>query len=300
MIDQKEIFAQLNEGILAERSYIFKKNLKKNLPLIMKNGGLSSVVQSLKGKHMLVIGSGPTLDDSIEILKKLRSKKDIIFIAADMALKPLYGCGISPHYVITCETTPVDFFSGIDTGKMHLLAFSCSSHSNIRRWNGGMSFFNWMVDGDLYDELWKEAGEGLGFVASGGIVTTQAVSLVLGCNVSSLLLVGNDMGFFDRFYASGTSQSEKKFFISGRLNPHTSIDMNRGRMARDYQVKRGGELFYTNNQFLAARLWLENLFKSAPYPVAECGKPGCSAGVIQKIDLAGYLDIFENRTNGGI
>lgn len=300
MINQNEIFAQLNEGILAERSHIFKKNLEKNLPLIRKYGGLAPVAASLEKKHVLVIGSGPSLDQSVEILEKIRQVRDIVFIAADMALKPLYKSGISPDYVITCETTPVDFFSGTDTSRMHLLAFSCSSHSNIRRWGGGVSFFNWMVEGGIYDELWKTAGGDLGFVATGGIVTTQAVSLVLGCNVSSLFIAGNDMGFFDRFYASGTTPAEKKYFFSGRLNPDTSIDMNKGRAARDYQVKRDGELFYTNNQFLAARLWLENLFKSAPYPVAECGKPGCSPGTIQKVDAGTYLDIFKSINNGGL
>ena len=98
---------------------------------------------------------------------------------------------------------------------------------------------------NLYDDLWKEAGEELGFVATGSIVTTQAVSLVLGCGIASLLLVGNDMGFFDRFYASGASPAEKKFFISGRLNPHTSIDMNRGRAGQGLRGKKGrGAVLY--------------------------------------------------------
>ncbi len=295
MINQDEIFTKLNEGLLAERSRAFVNNLRKNLSLIRKWGGLRPVVESFAGKHVLVIGAGPSLDYCYETLRTLRLRDDILFLASDMALKPLYSHGILPDYVITCETTPTDFFSEINTEKMHLLAFSCSSHSNIRKWTGAVSFFNWMVDGGIYDELWAEAGEGLGFVATGSIVTTQAVSLVLGCSIASLLLVGNDMGFFDRFYATGSSPCEKKFFISGRLNTHASIDMNRGRSARDYEVRRDGELFYTNNQFLGARLWLERLFGSAPYPVADCSRPGCSSGIVHKIDLAGYLAIFNNK-----
>jgi hypothetical protein len=295
MINQEEIFANLNEGMLVERSRAFKNNLKKNIPFIRKCGGLSSVVGDFTGKHVLVIGSGPSLDNCIDTLKELRLRSDVLFLASDMALKPLCGHGIQPQYVITCETTPTDFFSEINTGNMHLLSFSCSSHSNIRKWKGSISFFNWMIYGGIYDDLWKEAGEELGFVATGSIVTTQAVSMVLGCGVASLLLAGNDMGFFDSFYASGASPAEKKFFISGRLNTHTSIEMNKGRMARDYHVKRDGELFYTNNQFLAARLWLENLFKSEPYPVADCSRPGCSSGIVHKIDIAEYLAIFNNK-----
>ncbi len=295
MVNQDEIFSKLNEGILAERSRAFGNNLKKNVPLIKRWGGLRPVVESFTGRHVLVIGSGPSLDNCYAELKALRMRDDIIILASDMALKPLYLHGIVPQYVITCETTPTDFFSGINTENMHLLSFSCSSHSNIRNWKGEISFFNWMVDGEFYNNLWKEAGEELGFVATGSIVTTQAVGLVLGCGIASLLLVGNDMGFFDRFYASGASPNEKKFFTSGRLNPHTTSEMNKGRAARDYEVRREGELFYTNNQFLAARLWLEKLFQSAPYPVADCSMPGCSSGIVHKLDLAEYLSIFNNK-----
>ncbi len=295
MIDQEEIFSKLNEGILTERGRAFKRNLAKNLPLIKKWGGLRPVVQSLSGKHILVIGSGPSLDSSYEALETLSRREDIILIVSDMALKPLWSRGIRPQFIITCETTPTDFFSGIDTESMHLLSFSCSSFSNIRKWRGKISFYNWMVNGEIYDQLWSDAGEELGFVATGSIVTTQAVSLALGCGIASLLLVGNDMGFFDRFYASGAGPSEKKFLISGRFNPHNTIDMDKGRRAREYRVIRSGELFYVNNQFLAARLWLERLFSSAPYPVADCSTPGCSAGIVQKIGLAEYLELFSGK-----
>lgn len=293
MVNQEELFSKLNDGMLAERSRIFNKNLKKNIPLIAKWGGLRPVVGCFSGKHVIVAGAGPSLDNCYGALKRLCHRRDILIIAADMALRPLCANGIVPQYVITCETTPVDFFSEIDTADIHLLSFSCSSFSNIRRWRGRISFYNWMTDGGIYNKLWEEAGEGLGFVATGSIVTTQAVSFALGCGIASLFLAGNDMGFFDRFYASGTSQCEKKYFFSGRLNTHASIEMNRGRLARDYQLKRDGELFYTNNQFLAARLWLENLFGSAPYPVADCSVPGCSPGIVHRISIENYLSILE-------
>ncbi len=298
MINQEEIFSKLNDGMLAERSRSFENNLKKNIPLIARWGGLMPVVGSFAGKHVIIIGAGPSLDSCYGVLGKLRSREDILLLSSDMALKPLCEQNIVPQFVITCETTPTDYFSEIDTSEIHLLSFSCSSFSNIRKWKGKISFYNWMTDGEIYSNLWREAGEGLGFVATGSIVTTQAVSLALGCGVASLLLVGNDMGFFDRYYASGTSSAKKKYFLSGRFNTHSSIEMNTGRSARDYHVKRDGELFYTNNQFLAARLWLEKLFRSAPYPVADCSRPGCSPGVISRIDIQDYISIFEKNSGG--
>ena len=295
MINREEIFLKLNEGMLAEKGYAFKKNLNKNIPLIKKYGGLKNVVDSFKNKHVLVIGAGPSLEKKYDILRILMSNDNILLLSADIALKPLYENGIKPHFVITCETTPNDFFSGINTENIHLLAFSCSANTNLRKWKGPISFYNWMVNSEFYDNLWRIAGENLGFVATGSIVTTQAVSLALGCGIASLLLIGNDMGFFDKFYAAGVVPAEKMFFVSKRLKTPATIDMNKGRSARDYEIIREAELFYTNNQFLAAKLWLEKLFQSAPYPVADCSKPGCSSGVIHKIDLKEYLAIFNKR-----
>lgn len=297
MVNREEIFTRLNEGMLSERGRIFRSNLRKNLPLIRSSGGLKRVVGNLKGMHILAIGSGPSLDSCYNTLKILRRRHDILFLAADMALKPLVENGIQPHYVITCETTPSDYFSGIDTGGCHLLAFSCSSFSNLRKWNGKISFYNWMVSGDYYNSLWAEAGTDLGFVATGSTVFTQAVSMALGCGIASLLMVGNDMGFFDKFYASGTFSAENKFFISGRCNTPATIEISKGRKARDYEIRRESLLFYTNNQFLAAKLWLEDLFGKAPYPVADSSIPGCSAGVVLKITLDDYLAVFNRYNN---
>jgi hypothetical protein len=295
MVNHEEIFSKLNEGMLAEKGSAFKNNLNKNIPLIKKYGGLKSVVDSFKNKHVLVIGAGPSLEKNHDALKTLASNDNILLLSTDIALRPLYENGIKPQFVITCETTPNDFFLGIDTSDIHLLAFSCSSNTNLRKWKGKISFYNWMITGNIYNDLWQKAGEHLGFVATGSIVTTQAVSLVLGCAIASLLLIGNDMGFFDKFYASGSLPAEKIFFSSKRLQTHAAMDMNKGRKARDYEIIREGELFYTNNQFLAAKLWLEELFQSAPYPVADCSKPGCSSGVIHKIDLKEYAKLFNKE-----
>lgn len=299
MTSRNDIYASLNEGLKDERGWALRGNLEKNLPLIASSGGLSGVVENFAGKHVVVIGAGPSLDMNIPYLKKYKDRLDFVYLASDMALRPLLLSGIEPGYVITCETTPADFFSGLDTGNIHLLSFSCSSSSNLRRWKGKISFYNWMIEGDPYTGLWDRAGRDLGSVATGSIVTTQAVSIALGCNVFSLLLVGNDLGFYDRFYASGTVGSVKRLLASGRLNPEVNIEINTARRARYYEVRRDGALFYTNHQFLAAKYWLEDLFSKNPYPVVDCSEPGCSEGKVTRMGLKEYLDGLDRKKRRG-
>ena len=70
MINRDELYSNLNNGLLRERSRILKSNLEKNLPLIKKNGGLQKIVKDLDGKEVFVIGAGPSLNKELPILKK--------------------------------------------------------------------------------------------------------------------------------------------------------------------------------------------------------------------------------------
>lgn len=295
MINRNDIYTELNNGIIEERGRVLKNNLGKNLSLISGRGGLMRVTGDFKGKHVVVIGAGPSLDKNISHLKKYRERLDFVYLVADMALRPLILSGIKPRFVITCETTPADFFSGIDTTGIHLLSFCCSSPSNLRKWRGDISFYNWMVEGDPYTELWDRSGRDLGSVATGSIVTTQAVSIVLGCSPASLIMVGNDMGFYDRFYARGTVNSDKRLLNTRRLNPGVNIEINSARRGRQYEIRRNRAVFYTNNQFLAAKYWLEDLFGKNPYPVIDCSEPGCSEGKVVRMELKEYLESIDKK-----
>lgn len=294
-MENSELFGKLNKGLLDERLGAFRRNVKKNLPLIKSCGGLAAVVPELKGRHIFIAGAGPSIEESIPFLKKYRSRSEIAIIAVDMALKVLLKHGIRPGYVISCETHPALFFAGAETENIRLLAFSCMSSTNLRSWKGSISFFNWMIHGEPFDELWETAGVDLGFVAAASVVTTQAVSIALGCSPASIVIMGNDLGFKDRFYAAGTESGFKNFIYSGRLEPVVSLEMSRVRRAREYEIRRGAAKFYTNNQFLAAKKWLESLFKEQARPVYDCSIPGCSESSVIKTDMKSIMQGFEKK-----
>lgn len=296
MVDREELYSSLNEGILAERLVSFERNLRKNLDLIRRHGGLRRVIPELEGKLAVVIAAGPSLDDRIDLLRQYQHRRELVYIAADMALRPLARRGIVPRFVVSCETSPLDFFGGIDTGRMHLLAFSCMSHANLMRWRGDMSFYNWMMKRPEYERLWERAGQDLGFVATGGLVTTQAVAFALGCGIGGLVLAGNDLGFTDRYHARESVPCRASVDGADRLSPPESGEMARRRRAMEYRIERGARSFYTTGQFLAAKMWLEDLFKGARIPVYDCSDPGCSEKYVAKMDLQDVLYSLPGRT----
>ncbi len=294
-MNKDELFKDINEGIAAERQRAFRANLRKNLPYIRHFGGLKRVVGLLSGRHVVVVGAGPSLGEGLRALKKYGDRRELAVIAADMALRPLVKQGIRPAFVISCEATPTGFFDGIETGSMHLLAFSCMAHSTLRVWRGDVSFYNWMLRGELYDELWRDAGEDLGFVATGSIVTTQAVSLALGCPVGTLAMAGNDLAFYRSFYLRGTLRHARYVEACDRFAAPETLEFAAIRRAREYVIDRNGRVYFTNGQFLAAKMWLEDLLPRQSLPIIDSSEPGCSERAVRKARLEEHLRLLDRR-----
>ncbi len=294
-IDRDALFAALNEGILDERAGAFRRNLARNRDAIRRHGGLRAVVPLIEGRHVTIVGAGPSLEGALGPLGRYHHRQELCVIAADMALRPLARNGIRPAFVISCETKPVDFFAGVDTTGMHLLAFSCMSSVNLRRWRGRVSFYNWMIHNDRYDPLWRDAGEELGFVATGNLVTTQAVALALGCRIASLALFGNDLGFRRRYYAAETVRFHETLCAVDRLLPLPTAEFRTARRAAEYALLRGNDAYCTNSQFLAAKLWLEELFSKQAVPIFDCSDPGCSGSHAIKLAPKEYFARFDRK-----
>jgi hypothetical protein len=294
-MDSSELFERINQGVSSERMYALSRNVRINKPLIDEHGGLSPVPGALRNRHCVVAGAGPSLERNLPHLLSISRRPDVVIICADMAFIPLVKAGIVPRYSISCETTPRDFFSGVDTSRTELLAFSGVCPRIAREWKGPIRFYNWMIHSPEYDELWKEAGLHLGFSATGSTVTTQAVSIAMGCGVKSLALAGNDLGFRDMFYLRGTLRGDEFLLASTRVSPLSAVQMSVCRRNRRYAIPRD-RVYYTNHQFLAAKQWLEKLFAGGPFHVYDCCEPGCSGKNIVRIPLDTYV---ETVINGG-
>jgi len=115
--------------------------------------GLQRIMPGLEGKTAVSL-PGPSLEKN-SCPQQYQHRRELVYIAADMAFGLLSGLESRPHLSCPAKQAPWIFSAGIDTGRMHLLAFSCMSHANLLRWGGGMSFYNWMMQRPEYDELWK-------------------------------------------------------------------------------------------------------------------------------------------------
>ena len=297
-MDRQELYAQINAGMTQERFHSFERSLRLNKPFIARWGGLHPLVAELKDRHVVVCGAGPTLEEGMPHLKKISERANVALIAADMAYRPLLRAGIHPRYAISCETTPRDFFAGLDTSKTTLLAFSCVCPRTVREWKGPIRFYNWLLRGEPWDALWNEAGTSLGFAATGSIVTSQALSIALGCGAQSVMLAGNDLGFADHCYARGTVRDAGVIAACTRRAPLDAIEFSAAWRARHYVIPRGEKKYYTNHQFLAAKYWMEDTASKSRIPVYDAGIPGCSPGKVEKLGMKHYAEMVLSSRKG--
>jgi hypothetical protein len=297
-MNKEDLYKGLNDGVKDERLRAFEINLRKNKPYIEDHGGLLPVTEMLAGKHVVIAGAGYSLAKSLPQLKELSRMDNVVIISSDMALRPLVKYGIFPKFVISCETTPRYFFDDIDSSRISLLAFSCVCSRTVRYWRGRVFFYNWMIKSEPYSTLWRRAGEGLGFAATGSTVVTQGLSIALGCAIRSAALFGNDLAYKNFYYLPQTVSHHADTCNSTRIDPLPGKEFRRIRNARQYVVRRGERSYYTHNQFLAAKYWIEDLAGKLDMTLLDCSEPGVAGKNILNISMKQYYDFIMKEKNG--
>ncbi len=80
---------------------IWSKNILKNITVLSSSSDISVVRNIFNGKKAILIGAGPTLEDSIKEIKK--HKEYLIIIAIDTAYSFLLKNNIVPHFILSAD-----------------------------------------------------------------------------------------------------------------------------------------------------------------------------------------------------
>jgi hypothetical protein len=138
------------------------------------------------GKDVVVAGAGPSLDECAPALRRHRSK--FVLVAASGAVPPLRAAGIDPDWVVALEgkDTVVNDLADLPE-KISTVVFECT-HPQIVRAARRKLFF----------------GDGL--ETRGGTTLIPALDFALQCSMEDVILVGADLGYGNRVYASGAKR----------------------------------------------------------------------------------------------
>ena len=138
------------------------------------------------GVKVVVAGAGPSLDECVSALRLHRSQ--FALVAVSGAVPPLRAAGIDPDWVFALEgkETVVHDLADLPQG-IRIVVFE-STHPQILR----------AACGSLVC--------GAGLETRGGTTLIPALDFALQCSAEDAILVGADLGYGNRSYASGAKR----------------------------------------------------------------------------------------------
>lgn len=269
-VEQGRLRAGLDRANRQAKHRQWWRHLVDNFKLVLDLPDVSGLAGAYAGRPALVVGAGPSLDQSLPWLVGCRDKA--LVLAASSALGPLARLGVAPHLALALEAKDESRqFAGADPSKTLLAAASSGSAAHFANWPGLKSIFH------LQPWVAELVGTGLP-LPSGGHVTSAAFALAILMGCDPVILVGQDLA-----YSGGRSHAQG---VPGR--PQEAPD-------RGPQVEAiGGGQVETSEVMLGYITWYQ---EAAAYlhrggvarRVINASAQGARLGGFEHLDLARAL-----------
>ncbi len=213
--------------------YNFKNNQKLN------DEPADNLKDKLKGKDIIITGAGPSLDNSMDYLRKFLNREDAVIICVAKAAKKLVSENILPGYIVAIDAKKETRWQtkGIEDCGVPLIYLSTAAYNLVSEYNGKRYI--------AYQEGIEESKEyteknNLTAYQSGGSVATFIIDFVIRMGCRRVICTGLDMGYTgDNTHAGG---------IGRKLQNKKSL--------RKVKAMNDGEI-YTSKTLDIYRRWIE-------------------------------------------
>lgn len=247
-------------------------NFTKNLSL--DDDGIGGLENIYKGKPMILISAGPSLDKQLPLLKVIQSESKFILGAVGTALKPLVNYDIVPDFFTFIDPNPgtYDQLTNLDLLITPLYYMSTAFHDTIQLHTGPRRIV-WQKGFEDAEIMAKINNDPT--IQSGGSVATALLDIMVYFGGEMIALVGQDLAYTDgRSHATATHlQREFKDFQIGE------------KVTDYYQTGK----VYTANNFNLYRRWFEHYAKEHPHlKLYNCTEGGAYIQNWEHISLKDY------------
>lgn len=178
-----------------------QENTLRNLPHMLDAPDISELAGKFEDIPFILIGAGPSLDESIDFLKDMQDKA--IIVASNSPYRKLINNGIRPHLVVTAD--PMEpTLAGFQNVKLDHVVLACpfSAYPEIvERFSGRI--VSWCTFNPIVKALREQRNqpEGTPIMEQGTVSgCVLDISRVLGCK--KVMFIGQDMCVRDdgRYY----------------------------------------------------------------------------------------------------
>ena len=213
MLEKTKLISDKTDSVIvnANTGMLFSAHIAKNQLENMRyvcDGYNTKRLSEVLPTHVpaILVSAGPSLNDSIEALKKAKNKAFIL--AVDTALKPLLNAGIVPDAYVTIDAKkPLSLVEHEIAKKIPLITQATANSEILKEQEGKIIFY---YDGYALPQLaYTVVGKVLYATATGGSVACNGFSVLYKMGFDTIILVGQDLAYTNnKSHADGTFQSK--------------------------------------------------------------------------------------------
>jgi len=208
-------------------------NTLRNFDSVLDTPSIKGLKGHLKGRKAIIIGSGPSLENEIELLKNVQ--EDIFLIAAGTSIQTLLHYGITPHLIVSMDAGEFNYkaFNTNDTSSIPLLIIPQINYKIVQKRKSKIihAFFE---HDPFIKTCFELTSDDPVFVATHSVTGTAIQSAVyMGCE--HIILMGQDLSYpNNQIYSSAIdhltpgslrytlrNMTETVVNVSGGTNPTT-------------------------------------------------------------------------------
>lgn len=212
--------------------------------------------EQIRGKEVILVAGGPSVDAKLEYLKEMRGKK--IVFAATTVVKKLIKADIHPDYVVVLDPQERTYghMTGIEEIDLSLI-FGATAYWKFAMNNTGINYIAYQKGYEASEQKARE--EHCKTYETGGSIITLMLDIVLQLGAKEVSFIGADFA-----YPAGVTHAQ------GTMD---RVVRNTDDLEQVESVT--GKFVYTDALMNKYRLWIENKIEEYPQVsflnLSDCG-----------------------------
>ena len=198
-----------------------QENTLENLPHMATAPDIGLLEGKFKNTPFILIGAGPSLDESIDFLKEVQNRT--IIVCSNSSFRKLVNSGIRPNLVVTADPMPPTLagFQNVDLSDVPLACPFSAYPEIVRRFSGRI--LSWVTFSPLVEVLKDSQGLKAGTpIMEQGTVSgcVLDISRLLGCK--KVLFIGQDMCVREdgKYYTDDSAYADSGSHFVEKLEGH--------------------------------------------------------------------------------
>jgi len=253
----------INMATLSRFQKLWAKNIVKNLPLYLYDEGVKKLFAMYKNVPVLLIGAGPSFEESLPFIREAKDKS--LIIAVDSIANRLLKENIEPDFIVSVDPQIINyyfFFLFRNQNFSSSLVYEPSVNFLIPR-----NFKNRRFVFDSIFPIMKWIAELNGEKKNldmGGSVSTTAFDLAVKIGGNPIFLIGQDLAFdHNKTHARGSFAEYHLLKGNRKMCPLETLSFRYSNSNFLTEIKsNSGQTVYTDKRLLLFYWWFDKKIRT--------------------------------------